>query len=158
MTPTPTRVAVLLAALALTACDYPRDPDDTLARVESTGELKAGIAVAPPWTQLTDGQPSGVEVDLVTAFAEDHGAEVAWQHGGEEELFRALERGEIDLLVAGLTEENPWKDKAGMTRPYRTVPGPEGEEKHVMAVPVGENAMVSALEGWLEEHAAEESK
>ena len=41
-------------------------------------------------------------------------------------------------------------EKAAITKPYTTVPGPDGSaEEHVLAVPLGENAFLVALERFL---------
>ena len=51
---------------------------------------------------------------------------------------------EIDLAVGGFTDTNAWVDKVGLTRPYTGT--------HVVMVPMGENAWMSRLERWLDEH------
>ena len=56
---------------------------------------------------------------------------------------RLLEDGEIDLAVGGFTEANAWVSEVGLTRPYAGT--------HVMMVPMGENALQSRLERWLDE-------
>ena len=55
-----------------------------------------------------------------------------------------LEHGEIDIAVGGFTEDNAWVDEVGLTRAY--------VGKHVMMVPMGENALQSELELWLDDH------
>lgn len=143
-------------AVAATGCSraFPADPDGTLEQVRSA-ELRVGVSSAPPWTVLPppdapDAEPSGTEVDLVTAFADHLGADVTWVVGGEEELIGQLERAELDLVVGGLTAESPWQGKAALTYPYGTTTGPEGKpEKRVMAAPLGENAFLVELERFL---------
>ena len=61
-------------------------------------------------------------------------------------------RGDIDVLIGGLTDQSAWSSKVGLTRPYVEVPGPDGPRAHVMAVPAGENAAQSSLERWLDTH------
>jgi polar amino acid transport system substrate-binding protein len=142
--------------LALTGCSggFPADPDGTLEQVRG-GELRVGVSPAPPWTVLPppdtpDAEPSGSEVDLVTAFADHLGADVTWVVGGEEDLIGQLERSELDLVVGGLTAQSPWQGKAALTYPYGTTTGPEGKpEKRVMAAPLGENAFLVELESFL---------
>lgn len=142
--------------VTLTGCSggFPADPDGTLEQVRG-GELRVGVSPAPPWTVLPapdtpDAEPSGTEVDLVTAFADHLGAEVTWILGGEEELIGQLERSELDIVVGGLTAQSPWQGKAALTYPYGTTTGPEGKpEKRVMAAPLGENAFLVELESFL---------
>ena len=144
------------AVLGASGCaSIPVDPDGTLERA-SGGVLRVGMSAQQPWTALEDGERTGVEVRLVEDFAEGIDAEIEWQDGGEGSLMQALELGRLDVVVGGLTETSPWLDVAALTRPYVEVTGPEGSpEGHVMAVRVGENALLVALERHLHEHEAE---
>lgn len=149
------RLLLLVAAVLLLAgCgtsllpdDFPADPDGTLDRVRADGVVRVGASPRPGWVDVGDGDPTGREPRLVEAFAEDLGADVEWTVTGEEDLVRLLEEGEIDLAVGGFTDENAWVDKVGLTRAYAGV--------HVMMVPMGENAWLSRLERWLDDHAHE---
>ena len=38
--------------------------------------------------------------------------------GGEETLIGRLERGELDLVIGGLTADTPWVEQAAITKPY----------------------------------------
>ncbi len=146
-----TAVAVCLT-VALGGCglDIPTDPDGTLQRV-SGGQLRVGVSAQPPWTsQLLDVEPDGVEIELVQDFARSLDAQVEWEAGGEEHLVSGLERGELDLVVGGITAKTPWSQKAAVTRPYATVTDAEGKPAdHVMLTPLGENAFLVALERFL---------
>lgn len=142
-----------LGLLAGCAGGFPADPDGTLDRVEG-GVLRVGVSAHSPWTEVTPGgEPAGLEVDLVTEFAESLGAEVEWTASGEEDLMAQLDRSELDLVVGGLTAASPWAEVSALTYPYTTVPGADGtSEAHVMAAPLGENAFLVALETFLLEH------
>lgn len=149
-------VVVLAVVLSLVGCGaIPTDPERTLARIEDTGVLLAGAAPRPPWVELPDREgepPGGSEVGLVEDFAEQLGAGVTWTVASEEELVRLMEAGELDVMVGGLTEQNPYQNKVAFTRPYTRSTDPEGKTtKHVMAVRLGENALLSALERFLDE-------
>ena len=51
-----------------------------------------------------DGEPAGLEYELVTAFAEAHGLVVEWEvRHGIGEILEAVSAGEVDLAAAGLT-------------------------------------------------------
>ena len=145
-------VAVLVTTGGLVGCglSIPADPDGTLQRV-SGGTLRVGVSPHPPWTQIeAGGPPTGSEVDLVTEFAGTLDADVEWVVGGEEALINALERGELDLVIGGLTSKTPWEKKAAITRPYAEMTDPAGERQTlVMAAPMGENAFLMALERFL---------
>jgi polar amino acid transport system substrate-binding protein len=126
----PAIAAVALVAFAFaaigTGCQYPRDPDGTLNRVEG-GVMRVGVTSADPWVLMDGEEPSGgVEVELARRFARDLDARVEWVHGSEEELVDALKEGQVDLVLAGITSKSRWKKDVAFTRPYvetRTVVG-----------------------------------
>ncbi|PYG00938.1 extracellular solute-binding protein, family 3 [Georgenia satyanarayanai] len=142
----------LLATLTACSATIPTDPDGTLDRVTG-GILRVGVSPSPPWTDLPDGpggEPAGTEVELVEDFARTIDAQVQWAAGGEEELIGQLERGELDLVIGGLSARSPWAEKAALTYRYTETTGPDGaKELHVMAAPMGENAFLVELEGFL---------
>jgi len=153
----PRIVAVAVAVLlSLAGCNgIPVDPDGTLERA-SGGVLRVGMSPQEPWTASEGGERSGVEVGLIEEFAAGVDAEVEWHDGGEESLIGDLHRGELDVVVGGLTEKSPWVDQAALTRPYVVVDGPAGSpEPHVMATRMGENALLVALERFLAERSTE---
>lgn len=113
-------VLVLIMALSLGACDIPRDPEGTLQRVRGT-TMVVGATEADPFVTFEEGEPvAGVEVRLVEAMAADFGAAIEWVTGSEEQLLSALEVGELDLVIGGLTSTNPWSSKVTFTHPYLT--------------------------------------
>ena len=142
---------VTAAALTLTGCGVtiPTDPNGTLEQVRE-GILKVGVSPNDVWTDFNAGDPTGVDVELVTGFATELGADVEWEFGGEEALIGELERGELDLVIGGLTDTSPWADKAAITKPFVEATGADGSpEKHVMAAPLGENDFLLELETFL---------
>jgi polar amino acid transport system substrate-binding protein len=127
----PLTVALLLAAIAA-GCQYPRDPDGTLNRVDG-GVMRVGVTAADPWVLLDGDQPvGGAEVELARRFARDVGARIAWVHGSEEELVDAAKEGQVDLIVGGLTSKSRWKKDVAFTRPYV-------EARAVVGIPPGES-------------------
>ena len=150
-------VALAAALMLLTGCAaIPTDPHGTLARVRATGVLRAGASPSAPWVLLEPGRPpGGSEPALVEAFASQQGARVDWTTGGEEELIRRLDDGALDLVVGGLTTDSPWETKSALTRAYTESTDAKGRtHRHVMAVRMGENALQSALERFLDEAVA----
>ena len=144
------RVAALLAVtFLLTACgmSIPADPDGTLERV-TDGQLRVGVSHNPPWTDTAGGgTPSGTESELIADFAAAHDAEVVWERGGEEQLMKQLRDGQLDVVIGGLTDKSPWTTHAALTTSYVEATGNDGTtEKHVLAVSMGENAFMVALE------------
>ncbi|GAB5078675.1 transporter substrate-binding domain-containing protein [Arthrobacter sp. AD-310] len=151
-----TILACLLAALlALTACGtYPADPDGTLDRVRG-GTLRVGASANGDWVRLPDGgagpdRVEGTEADLVRQFADRMGAEVEWVQGTEHVLAEELKHGALDLVIGGLDDKTPWSTHAGLTRPYTESRDSRGSlHKHVMLVPLGENAFLLELDRFL---------
>ena len=143
-------VVGLLWALVGCGLSIPADPDHTLDRVRG-GVLRVGVSPNEPWIVWSaEAEPAGREADLIRRFAVSVEARVEWSRGAEEALIGRLERSELDLVAAGMTAETPWMEKAAITKPYTTVPGPDGSpEKHVLAVPLGENAFLVTLERFL---------
>jgi polar amino acid transport system substrate-binding protein len=125
-------VVLLLMAVAATGCQYPRDPDGTLNRVDG-GVMRVGVTEADPWVLLEDDRPvGGAEVELARRFARDVGARIEWVQGSEEELVDAAKEGQVDLIVGGLTSKSRWKKDVAFTRPYV-------ETRTVVGVPAGES-------------------
>ncbi|SDQ59027.1 transporter substrate-binding domain-containing protein [Microbacterium sp. cf332] len=148
-------VLVMLSSVALAGCglSIPTDPSGTLASVEG-GTLRAGVSPDGEWVQVDGDEPEGSEPDAIRAFADSLDADVEWTVGSEEALVRELENGGLDLIAGGITDQTPWTDKAGVTRPYAEATAKDGSTlKVVMLVPLGENAFLSHLETFLSERA-----
>jgi ABC-type amino acid transport substrate-binding protein len=128
----------------------PRDRLDTLERLRSGGELRAGAAAHPPWVVIEDGRPTGLEVDLVERWAAQLGATVRWTHAPEAELIDALHHQNLDVVVAGLDTATPYKAKIGLTQPYATSTDRYGKTRHhALAARPGDSALLFALDRYL---------
>lgn len=145
---------VLLAAGC--AAPFPADSEGSLERA-SGGTLYVGVTANAPWTEIQpDGGVTGLEAVLVTDYAESIDAEVDWIEGSESVLADKMKKGELDILIGGLTSKAPWTDKVALTRPYSTVRGEDGKkDKMVMGVRPGENALLVSLETFLVEQGGE---
>jgi polar amino acid transport system substrate-binding protein len=76
----------------------------TLQQVLSRGNIRVGVTLAEPWTlRDEDGDYDGFEVDVARKLAADMGVDVEFLRYDYDEIVRALESGEIDLIAAGLT-------------------------------------------------------
>ena len=137
-------LTVAALAFALTACDLPRDPEGTLERIEGSS-MRVGVTDSPPWTIVTEGEPAGVEAELLRQLARDLDAEIEWVEGSESEILEDVEQGHLDVAIGGFTADNPWAKNVMFIQPYFTL----GEDEHVMAVPHGENAWIVRLERFL---------
>jgi polar amino acid transport system substrate-binding protein len=125
-------VVLILVSVAAAGCQYPRDPDGTLNRVEG-GVMRVGVTEADPWVLLERDRPvGGAEVELARRFARDVGARIEWVQGSEEQLVDAAKEGQVDLILGGLTNKSRWKKDVAFTRPYV-------ETRAVVGVPPGES-------------------
>jgi hypothetical protein len=105
----------------------PADPEDTLERVTG-GVLRVGVSPNPPHTEVRGtAEPVGNEVVLVRSSPPPAG-EIEWTVGGEEMLILALEHGDLDLVIGGLTADTPWTEHAAITKPYAEATDPAGEQ------------------------------
>jgi polar amino acid transport system substrate-binding protein len=76
----------------------------TLQQVLNRSELRVGVTLAPPWAMRDDdGEYSGFEIEVARKLAADMGVELRFSRYEYDELVRALERGDIDIIIAGLT-------------------------------------------------------
>lgn len=147
-------VILILLACVLTGCggepNFPRDVDGSLERATG-GVLRVGAAPNPPHLELSeDGSVSGSEAELIRAYAASIDAMIAWIPGAESHLMRALEDGEVDVVVGGLTSDSPWSTHAALTRAYGTTVASDGTElKLVLATRLGENALLTSVERFL---------
>lgn len=137
--------------LLLTSCGIriPMDPDGSLDRITSTGVLRAGASPAGDALRIDDDQVTGPLAEEVEGFAESIDARVEWTVASEEMLVDALEAGDLDVAVGGMTDQTLWVDRVSVTRGYTGIPGAEGRAL-VVLLPLGENALQSAIEEYLD--------
>lgn len=143
----------LLLLLGLTSCgvSIPQDPDGTLERV-SGGTLRVGVVENEEWVELPPtGDPRGIEPALVEEFADSLNANIEWVPGAEHKLVDDIFHGQLDLIIGGFSADTPWIKEAGITRPYVETIDERGKTlKHVMLVPMGENALLLKLDQFLQ--------
>lgn len=143
----------LLLLLGLTSCGMaiPQDPNGTLENVTG-GTLRVGVVENAEWVEVPPtGEPRGIEPALVEEFAESLDAEVEWVPGAEHELVDDIFHGQLDLIIGGFNADTPWIKEAGITRPYTETVDERGKTlKHVMLVPLGENAFLLRLDQFLQ--------
>ena len=109
-----------LVALISAGCDFPRDPRGTLDKVQN-GTMRVGIVNHDPWTQMEEGRPSGVEVELLRDFAGELKTEIVFVQGTVPELLEAAKQGEVDVVAGGFTDTSPGVSEGkevGITSPY----------------------------------------
>lgn len=149
-----TGAAIAGAILLLGACgiQIPSDPGGTLDRI--SGEtLRAGASPDGTLVVVTGDEVSGALAELVEGFARTRAADVEWTVASEETLVTDLEARRLDLAVGGATDSSPWADRVAITRGYDGIVGADGRTI-VFLLPMGENALQSALEAYLDAQVA----
>lgn len=137
--------------IVLSGCGIPRDMEGTLDRARG-GELRVGVSPNPPWVVIEDGKPSGgVETELVKQFADKIDSQVVFTTGTEGQLFAMLAENQLDVVLAGLTDDTPWTE-IGLTRWYVQAYDPieDKERNHVWAVAAGENRLLLEIDRFLQ--------
>lgn len=143
------RLALFVCFMILAGCDeYPKDAQGTLETVQSSQILRVGIIRHKPWAYQDGSKPQGIEVEIVSGFAQSVNARPQWRFLSESQATENLKNYEIDLVIGGLTEDNPRKKEIGFTRSY-LITGDDKKDRHVMAVPKGENRFITVLEKFL---------
>lgn len=93
----------------------------SLQQVLRSGELRVGITLAPPWALRNEERELvGFEIDVARKLANDMEVEVRFLTYDHDELVRALEANEIDLIAAGLTISPARALHVNFSRPYAT--------------------------------------
>lgn len=147
-------IAAIAVGIALAGCSIvvPADPRGTLDRI-TEGELRVGAAPSEGLVTSTEvgtgAAVSGPLSALIEDFATHRGATVTWTVDTEERLVEELEAGVLDLVIGGMTDATPWSDRASVTRGYPELPGANGRSIALL-LPLGENALQSALEEFLD--------
>lgn len=151
-----TRLPAIFIACLVFGCNMPQDPRGTYDRVRG-GTLRVGIAVAPPWVDLANGEAQGVEVELTRLLAGLLQTRIEWTRDSESRLLELLHQGRLDLVIGGLDDKTPWTKKVGLTRPYLEARDERTgkHRKHVWAVPQGENRWLLVLDRFLQDHRTE---
>jgi ABC-type amino acid transport substrate-binding protein len=119
--------ALAVLALALGACQsLPKDGGSTagrpgrIERILASGELRAGVSASqPPFNMKSrSGEIVGLDVDIVRALAQAMGVRLRLVERPFAELLPALEKGEVDLVISGLTITPERNARVAFAGPY----------------------------------------
>lgn len=114
------RLVFLVGTLAATLLAASLARAASLQQVLSRGNLRVGVTIAAPWVirDAETGEFSGYEIDVAKRLAADLEIEVEFLRYDFDELIRALERGEIDVIASGLTISPERLRHVNFSRPY----------------------------------------
>ncbi len=106
-------IGMLLIVMLLTACQSTHQNGSTSAaahpshidRILAAGELRVGTSASQPPLNMKDrdGNIFGLEIDLARILAESMDVELRLVEMPFKELLGALEAGEVDIVISGLT-------------------------------------------------------
>ena len=141
----------VLMLVLLAGCGIPTDPRNTLDDVRRSGVVVVGASPAPPLVVLEGTTVTGGEAELAAGFAAHLDVRLRWVVGGEQHLVDQLGRGELQMIIGGITADTPWTSTTTPTRSYAESTDEDGRRhQHVMLVQSGENWFLSELERYLD--------
>lgn len=111
----------LAVGTTLTGCQIDSDPKSELDKIQERGTLRVGTLNNQLSYYIGPDGPTGLDYELAKRFANDLGVKLEMKPAYRlAELFPALERGEIDMIAAGLsqTPERLKSFRAGPTYYY----------------------------------------
>jgi polar amino acid transport system substrate-binding protein len=114
-------LAGLVAGCAETAkTAAPASPSPVLSRILARGELVVGTAADMPPLNMTtkDGKLIGLEPDLARLMAEAMGVKLAMKPIAFPNLLSALEVGQVDMVLSGMTITGQRNMKVAFVGPY----------------------------------------
>jgi polar amino acid transport system substrate-binding protein len=112
--------ALALALLGGVADAFAADKAPVLSRIVESGTIRIGTSGSqPPFTAVSkSGSLIGYEIDLANLLAEAMEVEVKFVQKPFGELLPALEKGEIDAIMSGMTMTPRRNLKAAFVGPY----------------------------------------
>lgn len=90
-------------------------------KVREKGVLRVGISPFIPWVfKGKDGKLMGFEIDVARKLAKDMGVTAKFMSYDWEQLIPALQRGQIDIIIAGMAITPQRALKVNFSLPYAT--------------------------------------
>ena len=117
------RVARVLALLAIAACSESEPQGNTLAQIRERGEITWGADVqgGEPYVYEDPANPShviGFEVDIMDALARRLGVKAKLEKFAWSNLVPSLERGDFDIAINGLEATGERQERLLLSHPY----------------------------------------
>jgi polar amino acid transport system substrate-binding protein len=113
--------SVLLTAITLLACVSPvAAGTPTMDRINESGVLRVGVTGGqPPFNMKTkSGEIIGMEIDLARALASSMGVKVEFVQKDFAQLLAAVEKGDIDIALSGMTMTSERNRRVAFAGPY----------------------------------------
>ncbi|UOB19165.1 transporter substrate-binding domain-containing protein [Abyssalbus ytuae] len=132
-----THIKILFVVLLLTACQVPKDPENSFSSAQKSG-LKVGVVNNPPFVLVNNGSYTGPEIKLIKNFAKANKLNIQFYEGSESNLVKDLENYNLHIVAGGFEKNSLWKKRATLSKPY--------DKKHVLLLPRGENKLLFEIE------------
>lgn len=117
-----TAVAAVLTfamAMGVAGCSKPaEEPAEEGAAGGQTFKIATDTTFAPFEFENENGEFVGIDIDLLKAIAEDQGFEIDLQVLGFNASVQALEAGQVDGVIAGMSITDERKEKFDFSEPY----------------------------------------
>lgn len=107
-------MVVALSALALAGCGSDKTPSDDV----KTYKIGTDTTFAPFEFENEKGERVGIDIDLLEAIAEDQGFKIEWNVLGFNAAVQALEAGQVDGVIAGMSINKERKLVYDFSDPY----------------------------------------
>jgi polar amino acid transport system substrate-binding protein len=92
---------------------------DVLSESVERGSIRVGVSLFTPWTmEAEEGELIGFEIDVTRKLAQDMGIKAEYQVYAWEDIISALQKGEIDLIAAGIAITPQRALKINFSIPY----------------------------------------
>lgn len=137
-----TAALAALCLLGLSACDFPRDPAGTSDRIAERGTLIAGIVAGPD---------ADAETALAETLARSAQVRLETRSAAGEELMRALDRQQVDVVVGPFAAKTPWASAAGVSPPAERTDADDDVPVLRALVKGGENGFLMKVGQWIKE-------
>ncbi len=134
-------MALSSMALALTACQgIPRDPDGTSDRIRQARQIRVGLVPAPQGLGKAEG------ARLLARLGDEMRARPRVTAGATEPLLRALDRGELDLVLSPFAPKTPWSQMVALGPPIAARGQEDDRIELRAAMRNGENRWIMTVE------------
>lgn len=105
--------------LMLAACGSSSDGGDASGGNENTKPYKVGIDTTYPPFEFQEGDEyKGIDVDLIRAIAKDQGFEIELEPMDFSGIIPAMQAGELDIAIAGMSITEDRKKVVDFSEPY----------------------------------------
>lgn len=114
------RLSFILLAASLVGCAVPaKDAEPTVESAASRSILRVGVTPNyPPIVSRVDGELAGIDIDLGNEAASGLDKRLNFLELPWEELIPALTRGDIDIIMSGMSITPGRKEMIAFTEPY----------------------------------------